>query len=45
MLFAVLFSCTKELSCTTKIKTFLPFVILPMTNVPPSSKQIPYPLY
>ena len=24
---------------------FLPFVILPMLNVPPSLKQIPYPSY
>ena len=45
MLFALLFACTKELSCTPKIKTFLPLLILPMPNVPPSSKQIPYPLY
>ena len=45
MLFALLFACTKELSCTPKIKTFLPLLILPMLNVPPSSKQIPYPLY
>ena len=45
MLFALLFACVKELSCTPKIKTFLPFVILSLLNVPPSSKQIPYPLY
>ena len=45
MLFALLFACTKELSCTPKIKTFLPLLILPMPNVPPSSKQIPYHLY
>ena len=45
MLFALLFACVKELSCTPKIKTFQPFVILPMLNIPPSSKQIPYPLY
>ena len=45
MLFALLFACVKELSCTPKIKTFLTFVILPMPNAPPSSKQIPYPLY
>ena len=45
MLFALLFACVKELSCIPKIKTFLPFVILPMLNVPPSSKQIPDPLY
>ena len=40
MLFALLFVCTKEFSCTPKIKTLLPLLILPMPNVPPSSKQI-----
>ena len=45
MLFALLFAFVKEISFTPKIKTFLPFVILPILNVPPSSKQIPYPLY
>ena len=45
MLFTLLFARVKELSCTPKIKTFLPFVILPMLNVLPSSKLIPYPLH
>ena len=45
MLFALLFLCTKEDSCTTKIKTFIPLLILPLLNIPPSSKHIPYPSY
>ena len=45
MLLTLLFTCTKKLSCTPKIKTFLPLLILPVRKVPPSSKQIPYPLY
>ena len=45
MLFSLLFLCTKEDSCTPNIKTFLPLLKLPMLNIPPSSKHIPYPSY
>ena len=45
MLFALLFLCTKEDSCTPKIKTFLPLLIFPMLNIPSSSKHVPYPSY
>ena len=45
MLFAYYLYVLKNFHVHQKIKTFLPLLILPMLNIPPSSKQIPYPLY